>query len=465
MMAKKIWSGRFEVAADPLMEQFSHSLDIDRRLFDADIAVNKAWARALVEAGIYTVDEAERVRAALDRIRHAVNSKKRIFPDGVEDVHSANEHLLTEELGDLGARIHTGRSRNDQVVTDLRIFMREKIAALRSALRALQIGVVEQAEAHKETIFPGQTHMQQAQPVSWAHYLMALFFQMQRNDERLGQLAQRVNKMPLGSGAIAGSAFVVDREALARELGFDAPTENSYDATSDRDVVQEAEYVCAQIMIHLSRIAEDLIIWSSEAYRFVRVAEQYATGSSMMPQKRNPDALELIRGKAARVIGNLVSGMTLMKGAPTAYVRDLQEDKPPLFDSFEQTLNSVTLFDRVLRTLTVNREVMHNALDPALYATDLADYLVQKGLPFRAAHEVVGGLVRLAEQRGVTLRELSLSDYQNGSPLFEGDLFELFDPRASVNKRNILGGTGVESVQKQIKDAKKIMSAWLYLET
>jgi argininosuccinate lyase len=383
-----------------------------------------------------------------------------LFPAGVEDIHSANERWLTDRLGDLGARIHTGRSRNDQVVTDLRIYLREQNLILQKAVRSLQTALVELAESHVETVFPGQTHLQQAQPVSFAHYMLALFFQMQRNVERLQQIYQRCNKMPLGSGALAGSAFPVDREELARELGFDAPTENSYDATADRDFVLEMEYTCAQIMVHLSRIAEDLILWSSEAFRFVRVDEQYATGSSMMPQKRNPDALELIRGKAARVIGNLVTGLTLLKGTPTAYVRDLQEDKPPLFDSLQQTWMSVTLFDRVLRTLTINVDTMRAALDPALYATDVADYLVKKGMPFRKAHEIVGGLVQQAERRGVTLRELALRDYREGSEFFEQDVFDLFDPLASMNKRNIPGGTGEKALKEQINAAKVMLLDW-----
>jgi argininosuccinate lyase len=457
MAEKKIWSGRFEAGADPLMEQFSHSLDIDQKLFDADIAVNQAWARALVAVGVYSTAEAEQVSAALADIQRDFHSGKLPFPESVEDIHSANERWLTDRLGDLGSRIHTGRSRNDQVVTDLRIYLREQNLALQNAIRTLQSGLVDLAEIHIKTVFPGHTHFQQAQPVSFAHYLLALFFQMQRNSERLQQIFQRCNRMPLGSGAIAGSAFAVDREAPARELGFDAPTENSYDATSDRDFVLELGFACAQIMVHLSRVAEDFILWSSEAFRFVRVDERYATGSSMMPQKRNPDALELIRGKAARVIGNLVSGLTLLKGAPTAYVRDLQEDKPPLFDSLQQTILSVTIFDRVLRTLTINIETMRAALDPALYATDVADYLVRKGMPFRLAHQVVGRLVQQTERRGVTLRGLALTDYRESSELFEQDVFELFDPLVSLNKRNIPGGTGIEAVEQQIKTAKKML--------
>ncbi len=457
MAEDKIWSGRFEGGTDALMEKFSVSLHFDQKLFDADIAVNKAWARALVSVGVYTEAEAEEIRAALDDIQGEFHAGGLLFPQGVEDIHSANERWLTERLGDIGARIHTGRSRNDQVVTDLRLYLRKENRALQNALKALQKTLKSRAEEHLDAIFPGQTHLRQAQPVSFAHYLLAFFFQLQRDRERLQQINARCNKMPLGSGALAGAAFDIDREQLAAELGFDAPTENSYDATSDRDFVNELLFVCAQIMVHLSRIAEDFIIWSSEEFRFIEVNEKYATGSSMMPQKRNPDSLELIRGKAARVIGDQVAGLTLLKGLPTAYVRDLQEDKEPLFDALLHTVQSVQIFEGVVRTLHVNVERMKEALDPALYATDLADYLVRKGMPFRKAHGVVGGIVAFAERQGLPLNRVSLKDMRQYSELFENDVFALFDPQTSLQKRDIPGGTGKNSVLRQIKLAANLL--------
>lgn len=453
MAEDKIWSGRFEQSTDALMEKFSFSLHFDQKLFDADIAVNKAWAVALVDVGVYSADEKDEVCDALDAMQNDFHAGLLIFPTGAEDIHSANERWLTERTGDLGARIHTGRSRNDQVVTDLRIYLRAQNRALQNSLKAAQKALVELAQKYVDTVFPGQTHLRQAQPVSFAHYLLAIFFQLERDRERLKQSLKRCNRMPLGAGAIAGAAFEIDREKLAAALGFDAPTENSYDATADRDVVIELLYNCAQIMVHLSRIAEDFIIWSSEGYRFLEVDEKFATGSSMMPQKRNPDSLELIRGKSARVIGNQVTGLTLLKGAPTAYVRDLQEDKEPIFDSLEQTIDSVQLFDSVIRTLIVYRDRMLNALDPALYATDVADYLVRKGSPFRKAHSVVGTLVGLAEKKNVSLHELSIDIYKNESELFENDVFDLFNPDSALSKREISGGTGKKSVQTQIKRA------------
>ncbi|MBN2412134.1 argininosuccinate lyase [candidate division KSB1 bacterium] len=457
MTKSKIWSGRFSQQTASLMEEFSSSIGFDQKLFDADIAVNKAWANALTGVGVYTQEEAARVCSTLDNIKSDFYAGKLHFKNTDEDIHSANERWLTERLGDTGAKIHTGRSRNDQVVTDLRIYLRSGIDDLTDSVKSLQTILVDLAQKHVKTVFPGQTHLRQAQPVSFAFYVLSLFFQLQRDRERLSAARNRMNKMPLGSGAIAGAAFDINRIKLAEELGFDAPTENSYDATSDRDFVLELLYICAQIMLHLSRTAEDLIIWSSEAFRFIDIHEKFATGSSMMPQKKNPDSLELIRGKSARVIGNHVSGMTLMKGIPTAYVRDLQEDKEPVFDSLEQTIMSLKILKGVCETFTVNAQNMKNAVDPSLYATDLADYLVGKGLPFRKAHSVVGSIVAHAEKNKVSLKDLSLESYQDFSPLFDNDVYTLFDPYESIHKRNISGGTGPESVQNQLLIAKSII--------
>jgi len=456
-MQQKIWSGRFQKLTSALMEEYSSSLSFDRLLFDADIQVNQAWATALIDAGVYTPEEAEQVRNALEGIRSDFYAGKLTFSSGDEDIHSANERWLTEGMGELGARIHTGRSRNDQVVTDLKIHLRGETLQLSTALHSLQKALVDLAGKHMTTIMPGYTHMRQAQPISFAHYLLALFFQMQRDAERLSEASRRCNKMPLGSGALAGAAFAIDRKKLARQLGFDGPTENSMDATSDRDFVTELLFICTQIMLHLSRVAEDFIIWSSEAYRFLEIDEAYSTGSSMMPQKKNPDSLELIRGKTARVVGNQVKLMMLMKGIPTAYARDLQEDKEPIFDSLAQAILSVRVFTGVLETLKVNAEAMRAALDPTLYATDLADYLVRKGLPFRKAHEIVGQIVASADERGVSLASLSTEELRGFSALFADDVRDLFDSVASINKRNLLGGTGPASVAQQIKTAKGIL--------
>ncbi|NIA28974.1 MAG: argininosuccinate lyase [Actinobacteria bacterium] len=453
----KIWSGRFSKQADEEMEKFSSSIHFDKKLFDADIRVNKEWALSLAKIGVYTHEEASRVVVTLQQIQAEYHAGKLSFAKSDEDIHSANERWLTERLGDVGAKIHTGRSRNDQVVTDLRIYLREKGAEFGQALLDLQSAFLDLAEKNITTVLPGQTHLRQAQPISLAHYLLSFFYQMQRDRKRHEQTVSCLNKCPLGSGAIAGAAFAIDRHDLAKRLGFDAPLENSYDATADRDFVNDVHHDCAQVMLHLSRLAEDFIIWSSEPFRYLEIDELYATGSSMMPQKKNPDSLELLRGKTARVIGNHVAGLTLMKGIPTAYVRDLQEDKEPLFDSVEQTWQSVRITTGVIKTIRINDEKMLASLDPALYATDLADYLVRKGIPFRKSHAIVGKIVAMAEAREASLTELSLNDYQSSSGLFEADLYELFDPVKSLERRNLYGGTGPASVRKQIKNAKELL--------
>ena len=458
-MSDKIWAGRFSQSTNARMEQFSHSIGFDQKLFDYDIRVNQAWASALVEVGVYTAEEAAKVVATLASIREDFHQGLLVFSSSDEDIHSANERWLTERLGDLGSRIHTGRSRNDQVVTDLRLYLLEHIEQLALSLRQGMVEVVSLAEKHITSVMPGYTHLRQAQPISFAHYLMALFFQLQRDEERFWQLHSRCQTLPLGSGALAGAAFNIDRHKLALQLGFSAATENSIDATSDRDLNIELGHVCAQVMLHLSRIAEDFILWSSEAFAFIDIDEAYSTGSSIMPQKKNPDSLELIRGKTARIVGNEVKLLTLIKGLPTAYVRDLQEDKEPLFDSVEQTDLSLKIMAGVLATLHVRVDVMAQALDPMLYATDMADYLVRKGLPFRKAHALVGEAVRLAETQGIPFSQLPLQQLVVLSPLFEADVTDLFDPLASLNKRNIFGGTGIEAVQRQIETARAHLGA------
>ena len=458
MSSEKIWSGRFSKSVDALMQEFSVSLDIDQHLFDADIAVNKAWARALSRAGIYTETQAEQVDDTLNAIQKDYHQGKLTFPDHAEDIHSANEHWLTQRLGETGARIHTGRSRNDQVVTDLKLYLKEKNLDLQQAVSVLQTALMEKADQHKQTVLPGHTHLRQAQPVSFAHYLLSFFFQMQRDAERLKQTFERCDSMPLGAGAIAGAGFDIDRLQLAKDLGFSRITENSYDATSDRDYVNDLLFDCSQIMVHISRLAEDLIIWSAEGYRFVELDELFSTGSSMMPQKKNPDSLELIRGKTARVIGNQVSGLTLLKGAPTAYVRDLQEDKAPVFDSLYQTTMSVRVLAGVVDTLAVFPERMLAALTPELYATDMADYLVRKGMPFRQAHSVIGKIVAEAEKTKTALNTLPLDVMKHHSQLIDADIYECFNPQNALKHRNIAGGTGPDSAEQQLEQARALQT-------
>ena len=453
----KVWGGRFARNTASLMEVFSASIAFDQKLVHADLAVNKAWAQALARAGIYSRTELKQVIEALDAIGQEVQAGARPFSDEDEDIHSATERWLTEKLGEVGAKIHTGRSRNDQIVTDTRLYLRTELEMLSENLAELQRACVGLAQRHVHTVMPGFTHLRQAQPISFAHYLLALFFQMERNQERILQCHRRVDVLPLGSGALAGAGFSIDRQALADELGFAAVSDNSIDATSDRDFVTEALFVCTQIMLHLSRYAEDLIIWSSEAYGYVQVDEAYATGSSMMPQKRNPDSLELVRGKTARVIGDHTTLLALMKGIPSAYDRDLQEDKEPLFDALEETRQSVRIMSAVLSTLTVDPDRMRSSIDPALYATDLADYLVRKDVPFREAHRIVGEIVVAAEREGIPLAELEMEVFHAHSPLFDADVKALFDPQASLRRREIDGGTGPEAIRKQLQKAERLL--------
>lgn len=457
MSTSKSWSGRFDKAIGSLMEAFSRSIEFDYKLFDADIRVNQAWAKALARIGIYSGAELQQVLNTLDQIRSDYkNGKIKPLPED-EDIHSATERWLTERLGEAGARIHTGKSRNDQVNTDVKLFLKEEIPLLFAAIHSFQASCIKLAEDHVNTIMPGYTHLRQAQPVSFSHYILAFFFQVQRDKDRLHDYSKRCDELPLGSGALAGSAFDIDRNFLAGELGFQRCSDNSIDATADRDFITECIYICVQLMLHLSRLAEDFILWSSKAYGFIEIAQEYSTGSSMMPQKRNPDSLELVRGKTARLIGDLNSLMALMKAIPTAYVRDLQEDKEPLFNALYQTGMSLHIMSHVLQTLTVFPQRMASALDPALYATDIADYLVKRGMPFREAHAVVGKVVTWSEKNDTPLHQIPVETWKDFSLLFDQQVYALFDALQSIDRRNIPGGTGRDSVKAQLKRARALL--------
>ncbi|MBN1540721.1 argininosuccinate lyase [candidate division KSB1 bacterium] len=457
-MGKTIWSGRFSKPTARDMQEFSASLPFDRRLFDADIRVNRAWAKALRESGIYSDDEYRQVDRTLESLLSEHRDGTFPFDPSDEDIHSANERRLTEILGAVGARIHTGRSRNDQVVTDFKVYIRDHLDELSGHVQALQAALLTLAEQHVHTLLPGYTHVRQAQPISFAHYLLAFFFQLDRDRSKIIDWRTHHNRCPLGSGALAGSAFDIDRQALAADLGFAAASENSIDATSDRDFVIDCTGLCVQIMLHISRLAEDWIYWSSEAYGFLSVDQMYATGSSMMPQKMNPDSLELVRGKTARVIGMHSTLLNLLKGLPMAYARDLQEDKEPLFDTLHQTALAVRIVTGVVQTIHVHTEKMRQTLDPALYATDIADYLVRKGLPFRQAHEIVGRIVAYSEETGQSLDSLSADEFVQFHSCFDPDVLDLFDPQHSIALRNLFGGTGPVSVRQQIELAKQMLT-------
>lgn len=453
----KVWAGRFDKSTDALMEHFNQSIAFDIRLWQADIRVNIAWAGALEKIGIFTSDELKQVLAGLDKIQHEFEISEFNILTSDEDIHTAIERRLTELIGSTGARIHTGRSRNDQVVTDVRLFCKTAVGNMLDPLRTLQRSLVKLAEENLSCIMPGYTHLQQAQPVLFSHYSMSLFFCLQRDAERLTDCLKRIDILPLGSGALAGSAFPIDRKFLAQELGFSRISDNSIDAVSDRDFILELVNALALIQIHLSRYCEDLINWSSQEFGFIELDDAWSTGSSMMPQKKNPDSLELIRGKTGRMIGNQTQLHTLMKGLSLTYAKDLQEDKEALFNSIDTAADSLAVFNGAISSMTINPDAMRSKMDELLFATDIADYLVKKGMPFRESHAVVGELVRLSIKEKCSFSALSIDIYKKASALFEADVYEIFDWENSINLRNIEGGTGSESVRKQIVKARKIL--------
>jgi argininosuccinate lyase len=454
----KLWGGRFGKETDRLMEEFNASIGFDHRLWAADIRGSIAYARALARAGLISPDEQERLVQGLETVAREFAAGEFIFLPTDEDIHTAVERRLREHVGPVADKLHTGRSRNDQVATDLRLYLMDEIPILRQHLTDLQEAILTQAEAHLDAIMPGYTHLQHAQPVRFSHWLMSFFWAFGRDRERLDELERRVAVLPLGSGALAGHSLGMDRAFLAAELNFPAISENSIDGVSDRDFVAEFLFWAALLQVHLSRLAEDLILWSSAEFGFVAIDEAYATGSSLMPQKRNPDALELLRGKAGRLVGHLTGLLTTLKGLPTGYNKDLQEDKEPLFDAVDTLKRALPVAAGVVRTLQVNAERMAAALDDGMLATDLADYLVERGVPFRQSHHLVGQVVRRAEALGLPLRALPLEEFQAVSPLFGPDLYQVFDPHRSVERRASPGGTAREAVRAQMARARSTLA-------
>jgi len=450
-MSTKLWGGRFTGANDPLMEAFNASISFDKRMWRADITGSQAYARALALSGIIRNDEAESLVAGLERVAEEWAAGVFELRPGDEDIHTANERRLTELLGDVAGKLHTGRSRNDQVATDTRLWLLGEIDALRRHLRALIHTAVERAAAEIDLLMPGYTHLQPAQPTRWSHWLLSHAWAWQRDAQRLDELTQRVSVLPLGSGALAGNPFNVDRDFLALTLGFASVSPNSLDAVSDRDFVAEFLFWASLTMLHLSRWSEDLIIYSSREFGFVVVADAYSTGSSLMPQKKNPDSLELLRGKSGRVFGELSGFLMTMKGLPSTFNKDLQEDKEPLYDAVDTLRDSLQIADGVLATLTVRAEQMVASLVPEMLATDLAEYLVRKGIPFRETHHVAGAAVRLAEQNGVSLSGLSAADLQTLHPAFGDDVAEVWNFERSVDQRSASGGSSRSAVLAQIE--------------
>lgn len=455
----KLWGGRFEKSTDELMEQFNASIGFDRRLYNADITGSVAYAKALAYAGLITEAERDTLIDGLAQVREEFAAGTFEIKAGDEDIHTAVERRLHEIVGDVAGKLHTGRSRNDQVATDVRLFLLDAIAEVDGHLRNLQAAIVAQAESHLDTLMPGYTHLQQAQPVLLSHWLMSYFWMLQRDRERLDGCAERTAVLPLGAGALAGNALGLDRARLAEELGFRDVTPNSIDTVSDRDFIAEFLFSASLIGVHISRLAEDLVLFSTDEFGFVQVDEAYATGSSLMPQKMNPDSLELARGKTGRLIGNLVGLLTTLKGLPSTYNKDLQEDKEPLFDSVDTLVITLPVVAGVVRTLRVNKTRMAHDLSDAILATDLADYLMRRGVPFRQAHGIIGRLVRKANASCIALSQLAVKDFQAEHAAFDSDVYEVFDFVRSVEAKDAVGGTAPAAVKTQIAEAQALLKA------
>ena len=452
----KLWGGRFKDEADAEFARFNASFAFDRRLIEADIEASLAHAEALAAAGVLSESEGARIADGLGEIKRRAHEKADYLDNReAEDVHSFVEAELVALIGDAGYKLHTGRSRNDQVATDLRLFLRGEIDSVCDLIGGLQRALVELAENNRDTIIPGYTHLQRAQPILFAHYLLAYYEMLRRDRARLIEARARVNQLPLGAGALAGTGFAIDREAVARRLGFEGVCENSVDAVSDRDFVIEFIGAASITMVHLSRLAEDLIIYSTSEFGFIELSDAVSTGSSLMPQKKNPDSLELIRGKAGRVFGHHAAMLATMKGLPLAYNKDMQEDKEALFDTIDTLSSSLKVMVTVLRNVKVNDEKTRQAASIGhLNATDLADYLVRKGLEFRKAHELVGRVVMYAIQQGKPLEEISLEDYATFSELFGDDLYASLRLESSLDTKQTVGGTSPERVSEALLKAR-----------
>lgn len=455
---KKTWSGRFNEPVSALVERYTASVSFDQRLAEYDIQGSLAHAQMLSEQGIISAADLTAIQQGMQQIRDEIRNHQFVWLQELEDVHLNIEKRLTALVGDAGKRLHTGRSRNDQVATDIRLFLRAAIDEIISLIKAMQHALLNLAEQHIHTIMPGFTHLQVAQPVSFGHHLMAYFEMLKRDVERLADCRKRVNQLPLGAAALAGTSYPISRERVAQLLDFEAVCQNSLDAVSDRDFAIEFSACAALIMTHLSRMSEEFILWMNPAFGFVQLADRFCTGSSIMPQKKNPDVPELVRGKTGRVNGHLVALLTLMKAQPLAYNKDNQEDKEPLFDIVDTLTDTLRIYADMLGGVRVNHETMRaSALRGYATATDLADYLVKKGIPFRDAHEIVAKAVQYAEQKGCDLSKLELNELQTFSAQIESDIFAVLTLEGSMNSRNHTGGTAPEQVQAAIQKAK----AWL----
>lgn len=457
-MTEKLWGGRFQKSAEEWVDEFGASIGFDRELVLEDLEGSTAHVKMLGKCGILTEEETETILGGLEKLKEQAEADELEYSVELEDIHLNLEKKLTDDIGPVGGKLHTGRSRNDQVATDMHLYLKERTMEVIALTEDFQKAILEQAEAHVETLAPGYTHLQRAQPVSFAHHLMAYFWMLERDKGRFTDSLKRVDLSPLGAGALAGTTFPIDRHYSAELLGFSGVYENSMDAVSDRDFIVEFLSASSLLMAHLSRLAEEIILWSSQEFGFIELDDAFSTGSSIMPQKKNPDMAELIRGKTGRVYGNLVGLLTTLKGLPLAYNKDMQEDKEGMFDTVRTVTGSLRIFAGMIRTMTVNADVMEQEVSKDFSnATELADYLAAKGMPFREAHEVTGKLVFTCIQKGCVLKDLSLSDMQEESALIEEDIYDVLAPVAAVRRRNSYGGTGFDQVRVQIGKAKELL--------
>ncbi|MDF2003247.1 argininosuccinate lyase [Bacillus pumilus] len=456
---KKLWGGRFQKTPEKWVDEFGASIHFDKQLVKEDLTGSLAHASMLNKCGILGDDEAAAIKDGLNTLMKKAEADELEFSVDYEDIHLNLEKMLIDEIGPLGGKLHTARSRNDQVATDMHLYLNNQVEHIIELISSFQTVLVEKAEQHVETIFPGYTHLQRAQPISFAHHMLAYFWMLERDKARFQDSLKRINVSPLGCGALAGTTFPIDREYTAELLGFDHIYENSLDGVSDRDFILEFLSNSSLVMMHLSRLCEEIILWCSQEFKFIELDDTYATGSSMMPQKKNPDMAELIRGKTGRVYGNLMGLLTIMKGLPLAYNKDLQEDKEGMFDTVKTLAGSLQIFTGMIQTMTVNEDVMKKATkEDFSNATEVADYLAKKGMPFREAHEIVGKLVYTCIQKSIYLSDLPFETFTEASDLFEEDIYTVLDPYVAVEKRTSAGGTGFKQIQLALEKAKACLA-------
>ena len=458
-MSEKLWGGRFSKTTDEMINEFQASIGFDRRMYREDIAGSLAHAAMLAKAGILSEEDCAAIEKGLKDILAQIEHGDFDFSVALEDIHMNIEKRLTDAIGDAGSRLHTARSRNDQVALDTHLFVRHAVVDVMAHIRALQQALTESAAQHRDVIMPGYTHLQRAQPILFSHHLMAYFGMLARDFERFQGVYARTDIMPLGAGALAGTTLPIDRQFVAQRLHFERIYTNSLDAVSDRDYILEFLSAASILMVHLSRLSEEIILWCSREFSFVELDDAHCTGSSMMPQKKNPDVSELVRGKTGRVVGHLMAMLMAVKGLPLAYNKDLQEDKEGLFDTIDTVKFSLAVYAQLIRGMKLREDVMRHAVEADYSnATDLADYLVRKGLPFRKAHAVAGQAVAQCIARGIYLADLPIADYQQLSPLFAEDIYDAISPETCVSCRNSYGGTSYEQAEMQLEAAKNLMT-------